>query len=171
MKDILKYLTRENITLLIAIWGAIGTSLNWIIAFFRSRKNISMQIIKICKFKNTVIAYITFQNHSRLPISINNLNLVVNNTLYTGFNVPPLTITIERTKSNDATMAKKYVTISFPINLPSLTGISGYVLFNISKEAYENLSTPLTFQVSTNRGNPIRMKLSPVEWIDWDKMF
>lgn len=171
MKDILKYLTRENITLCIAIFGAMGTCLGWIIGFFRSRKNISMQIIKICELNNTVIAYMTFQNHSRLPISINNLNLIIDKNSYAGFNGPPHAITIERTQNNGVIATKEYMTISFPINLPSLSGTSGYVFFDISKKASENLSTPLTFEVSTNRGNPVQMKLSLEKWIDWEKMF
>lgn len=171
MKDILKYLTRENITLCIAIFGAVGTCLNWIIEFFRSRKNISIQIIKICKLNNSVIAYMTFQNHSRLPISINNLNLIIDKNSYAGFNGHPHSITIEKTKSNDTLITREYVTISFPINLPSLSGTAGYVFFDISRKVSENLSTPLTFEVSTNRGNPIQMKLSLEDWIDWEKMF
>ena len=50
-------------------------------------------------------------------------------------------------------------TIPFPINLGSLTGTSGYIEFDISPEVLKLFSTPLTVQVSTNRGKAIEKKL------------
>lgn len=70
--------TRENITLAIALFGAFGTALNGILGFIRSRKKISIQIIKICRLNKFIVAYIVILNHSRLPISINDISIIIN---------------------------------------------------------------------------------------------
>ena len=61
--------------------------------------------------------------------------------------------------------------MTFPVNLGPLAGFSGYIFFDISKEASEMLSTPLTVRVSTNRGNSFEKKLPLTEWSDWENMF
>lgn len=171
ISKIIPYCTRENITLAIAILGAFGTISNWITSFLHSRRNVSIQIIKMCKTYNSVIAYISIQNNSRIPISINDISLKYNRQFYSGFNVPQHTLKVERKSGDSITAVQEYLTMTFPINLGSLSGASGYIFFGISKEVSESLSTPLIFRVSSNRGNPFEMKLESSEWGDWDKMF
>ncbi len=67
---------RENITLAIAILGAVGTIGTWIFAFVHSRRNISFSIEKICTLDRSVAICITILNKSRLPICISNISLV-----------------------------------------------------------------------------------------------
>lgn len=171
LQTVQKYLTRDNITLAIAIFGALGNIANWIVNYCRSRRNITIQINRICHFGNTIVAYVTIQNESRLPISINNISAKIDGNLYNGFHVPQRTIKITRQTGDTITATREHSSMSFPLNLGCLSGVSGYLCFDFSKEACEILSTLLTFQVSTNRGKPFETKSLLAEWTDWEKMF
>lgn len=164
-----QYLTRENITLALALFGAIGTALDWALKIIHSRKNISMQIIKNFQVKDFIVIFLAMQNNSYLPISINDISLIVNGTKYTGFSVPPHTLRY-KDDTLDIPVDREHTTIPFPVNLGALAGASGYIRFDVSEEVFETLSTPLTFQVSTNRGSSIQMKLESAEWVCWKSM-
>lgn len=161
--------TRENITLAIALFGAIGTAISGILSFFRSRKKISIQIIKISRLEKFMIAYIAMQNKSRLPISINDISIIINKRKYTGNSVPPLTLEYV-IDSLDTPATRKHTTIQFPVNLGPLSGASGYICLDVPSDVSQKLSTPLTFEVSTNRGNSTRKKLELTEWTEWYSM-
>lgn len=171
MEYIKQFLTRENITLIIAVFGALGTIATWISNYFHTRKNIEIQIIKISHMEKSLLAYITIQNKSRLPISINCISTQINGHSYSGFTVPPYTLNVQKESENKITSIREYSPIPFPINLGSLSGTSGYIFFDIPKCDVESLSTPLTVLVSTNRGDVMKMKLPWAEWTYWPKMF
>lgn len=171
MEYIKQFLTRENITLIIAVFGAFGTIVTWISNYCHARKNIDIQIIKIAHMENALMAYITIQNKSRLPISINCISAQIDGHSYSGFAVPPYTLNFKTYSADKITGTREYQSIPFPINLGSLSGTSGYIFFDTPKCDVESLSTPLTVLVSTNRGNLMKMKLPWAEWTDWYKMF
>ncbi len=160
---------RDNITLAIALFGALGTALSGILSFFRSRKKISIQIIKICRLEEFMIAYIAMQNKSRLPISINDISIIINKKKYTGNDIPPRTLRYV-TDSHNTPVSREHTTIQFPVNLGPLSGASGYICFDVSANVSQMLSTPLIFEVSTNRGNSVRKKLELSEWTEWYSM-
>lgn len=165
-----KYFTKDNLTLVTAVFGALSSIITWIINYRRSRKNITIQVNKICHFGNAIVAHVTIQNESRLPISINDVSAKIKGKLYNGFHVPQCTINISTITENNVTASRECCTMSFPINLGSLSGVSGYLFFDTSKEVSETLSTHLTFRVSTNRGNSIEMKSALAEWVNWQTM-
>ncbi len=157
----MKLFTRENITLAIAIFGALGTLLTWFFNFIHSRKNIDLRIIKISKFENQLTMYLSIQNKSRIPISINSISLLSDGVYYPCdiISHPAFTVSYQ----NNCT---DIFTIPFPVNLGSLTGTSGYIEFDISSKVLKPLSTPLTVQVSTNRGKAIEKKLHFEDLVD-----
>lgn len=168
---LLSFFTKENITLIIAVFGALGTIVNWILNFYHTRKNIDIKIIKISHMNHSLLTFITIQNKSRLPISINCITAQIEGHSYSGFAVPPYNLKIKETTENGITGIKEYQSIPFPINLGSLSGTSGYIFFDTLKYDAGSLSTPLTVLVSTNRGNVMKMKLPWAEWTDWKIMF
>ncbi len=162
-----KYLTKDNITLAIALLGAFGNIGTWIFNYLHSRRNISIQIIKICRIPNALIAYSIIQNHSRNPISINDISIKTPEHLYTSNNVPQIPF---QRGYDHCSITRKYISMPFPVNLGSLSGASGYIYFEIPSDVSENLSAPLTVQISTNRGNSFQMKLVFDTWTPWDEM-
>lgn len=162
--------TRENITLAIALFGAIGTIATWIVTAFHSRKKVTFRIVKIYPIKKTLTLYLSIQNRSRLPISIDSMSIVIENVSY-HCQVPPHVIfTVTHRSGQTITDKKDYISINFPINLSSLGGASGYIEFDIPQEVSKKLSTPLILEVSTNRGKLPKTELSFQNFSDLDEL-
>lgn len=170
-KDMLsKYLTRDNLTLALAIFGSAGTFISGFTSYLRSRKSFQIKIERICKFGNSIVAYITILNKSHFPISISDISLKFDKNLYPGCHIPLRHITTSVTKDGNCISSHDCVSMPFPVNIGGLSGSSGYLIFDIPEALQENLKTPLTFQVSSNRGRPIQMQLTFSEWAKWSHM-
>lgn len=155
-------LTRENITLAIALLGAVGTVSGWIHKYFSNRKNLDVSLIKAFEPYGSLVLYVSFQNRSRLPISIDTIGIVFDNNVY---QCEPVSRAAYIARNNKEPVSE-IRTISFPINLSPLSGSSGFVEFVLSPDDLKKLSTRLTLQVSTNRGNPAKMIFSLDGWDD-----
>lgn len=64
--------TRENITLFLSIFGAIGTLFSFINTLLINRKNLKIRIDRLYYIQDlqTLFVSCVFENRSRLPISI-----------------------------------------------------------------------------------------------------
>ena len=165
-----KCFTRDNITLVLAILGSAGTAISWLSSYLHSRKSLHMQIERICKFKNSVVAYVTILNKSTSPISISCISVKVSGKLYTGYHVPLRSIHIDKSSDGKTFASHDCITMSFPINLGEQSGASGYLMFDIPAALLENLETALTFVISSNRGRPLEKKLSFSQWKRWSSI-
>ena len=67
---------RENITLAIAILGAVGTIGTWILLSFIHAGTSAFQLKRYVPLDRSVAICITILNKSRLPICISNISLV-----------------------------------------------------------------------------------------------
>ena len=161
----MKYLTKENITLAIALFGAIGTIFTWILNAIHNHKNLDLKIVQISRTEKQLTMYLSILNKSQLPISISGIAILLNNVYYPCDVISHSAYTIHY--SNKDT---DICTLPFPITLGSLSGTSGYIEFDISSNASKFFSNPLTVQVSTNRGKAIEMKLNFEDLVDWDDM-
>lgn len=173
MDDIANFLqtvfTRDNITLAIALFGALGTAISGISNFIHSRKRFSLQIIKMFHSEEFMVAYIAIQNESRLPISVNDISIIIGKEEYTGNSVPPRSLRLID-PTTDIPTDREHFTIQFPLNLGALAGASGYICLDVPEEVSQKLPTHLIFRVATNRGNSVRKKLERGKWTDWQSM-
>lgn len=167
----MKYLTRDNITLVLSLIGSVGTITTWIVSYVKSRKNISIQIIKLTKPKNYLIIYAMLNNRSRLPITVESLSVIICDKKYTCSLLPKKVFETSTKTGNIVKDHKEYYTLPFPINIPSLSGMSGYFLFDLPEEASQKLSTPLTMLIHSNRGKALEKKLSFEHEANWEEMF
>lgn len=160
VSKLISYFTRENITLAIAIFGALGTIFTWISSFLRNRKRLNFKIHKLYIAGNILSCFISFENKSHLPISINGISVVFDKQYYPCNNTSQLLFKSTNKSNGKITAEKSVYTTQLPVNLSALSGSSGYFSFAVSQDVLENLSTLLTVQVSTNRGLPIEKKLA-----------
>lgn len=56
-------------------------------------------------------------------------------------------------------LSREY-TMAFPINLPSLSGTSGYLAFRIPQETLQSVSNDLIVELSTNRRRILKTQLT-----------
>ncbi len=149
----------DKLTFVLALIGSLGTAYSIIMTFYWHRVSIECNIIEYCPSKDALIAYMFFTNHSRLPISITNICLWNNDVLYNCVHTPEIVQFVSRT-SGKQTYQEAILSSPLPINLPSLSGTSGYVYFLFPQENFEVSSKSLTVELSTNRHLTLRKTLS-----------
>ncbi len=167
----MEYLTRDNITLFLSIIGSAGTALSWIYTWLKSRKKLSIKVIKICKIKDNLIMYISISNQSASPICIEGLNILFEGNAFPCSQLPTMVFKKESKHGDVVVSSKEYLTIPLPINLSSSAGTSGYLAFDIPQDILQNMPKPLIVQVCTNRGKAVEKKLEYDEENLWNDMF
>ncbi|MEY8285411.1 hypothetical protein AALA13_16580 [Lachnospiraceae bacterium 50-23] len=151
--------TRDNITFILALIGSFGTCCTLI----AQRKNLSLSI-QYYSYKNkSLLTYISFTNHSRLPISILNVSIVLNDVCYPCVYIPTKVCETIRRSGKEVISCKEDYSIQFPISLSSLAGSSGYLYFDKLPKTFPDVPTTVTIEVSTNRGKAKKMILSVPE--------
>lgn len=160
---LLSLLTRENITLVLAIFGSLGTLFAWVYNFLHNRKNISFHIVgnRYSDFcKSSLLLYMTFINNSRLPISITSISVNVNGAYHSCQEIPITTFEETTRCKGEILTHHEYKSLPLPIVITGLSGTSGYVYFEFPEEKPQLDAKSLIFRVSTNRGKAIERKLS-----------
>ena len=160
----LQYLTRENITLALAIFGSAGTLISWISRIVSSRKSVSISIGRIYEPDKCFSCFLIFENKSRLPISITSISVLIDGVSFPCVSIPHAAYTITEKTGSTVTRYKEFPGLSMPLNLSGLSGSSGFLDFDIPQEYLQKLSTPLILQVATNRG---RLKQIQLEFEDY----
>lgn len=167
MNDTLKeLLTQDNITLALSIFGSLGTIITIVSKVLVNRKNLSFSVASITYRYEKLYINMSFINKSRLPISIISVSLKVNNHIYESVPYP------ENVGKHTLREGKEIVNrifmynILFPLSIGSLNASSGFIAFDVSKEAIQSPSAPLTLLIHSTRGLKQKVKLAHNQ-IDW----
>lgn len=150
--------TKENITFALALFGSAGTA--WNILQSRRKLSIKLSYFGCNKKKCIALANIQFANRSRLPVSITDVRIKINGNFYPCKKYPVLTDSSRHEWGKNVSV-KDFYSVQFPLVMLSLGGTGGYLVFDIHQEVDIPLSKPLTFAISTNRGRPFEVQLSP----------
>lgn len=154
------FLTKENITFALSIFGSFGTLFTLLHTFLINRKQLRMKISgHIFGDTKMLVIYASFENMSRLPISITDICIRINDILYPC--VQPPIVAYEETKrvKGNIVSHRECTSLPLPINLSSLGGSSGYVCFEFPPNAFQPEATELTFLISSNRGKVFEKRL------------
>ena len=137
------------ISLIVAILSALLSLTNFVILLIARHKKLEINLIsyRIVKLKNFYFHQFQVQilNKSQLPISIKSISC---NNIYS----PRVPYLVKEESFKNSSGNKEYLktmTFSFPINLSSFEGVSGYLEFK-SKDKIDLNS--LKFDVFSNRG-------------------
>lgn len=152
-------INRENITLIIALFGAIGTAVNAALSWVHNRANINIRIVKIKDYLPFFLMYAIFENNSRLPISITSIAIQINEEFYPCSAIPEKVISTETKRGGKILSHKDIYSLTIPIDIGSLGSAAGYIYFENLPECEQLLSKPLIFRVSTNRGKAFQIEL------------
>lgn len=147
----MEYLTKENITFILALFGSFGTLCVFISTLLQNSVNLDISIVEYSADNKTAILYMMLDNRSHLPISITNISIWNHAVLYSCLPTPEIVKFNIRHCNKEEVFREAVKTIPLPINLPSLSGTSGYLYFVIPQENFEIDSKSLTVEVSTNR--------------------
>lgn len=148
--------TKGNITFALAVFGSLGTAYT----LFLQRKKLSLSIHYYSYKNNSLIMYLSFTNHSHLPISISSISIVHNDICYPCAYIPTKVIDRTHRIGKEIVSHQEILSIQFPVSLLSLAGTSGYLHFGKLPDTYPTDPTTVTLEVSASRGKAKRMKLS-----------
>ena len=168
IETIHNFITRENITLALAILGSFGTLSSWFFVLLKNRKNLKMHIVghRFSEDNHSLLIYTMFENKSRLPISITGIYVEIGNVLYSCEKIPIVTFEETVRNRNQIISRREYRSMTLPISIPELGGTSGYVYFEFPATSEQLPSTHLNFQLSTNRGKIVQNSLSLDRFLD-----
>lgn len=158
--------SNDNITFFLACIGSLGTIAGWGYAYITTRKNFNVRVIAYQSKQNLALFYLSFENKSRLPISITALSVHIDGVYYPCKYIPQKVTSSQHTVNGKVVNFQDYFSIQFPIELGSLGSTSGYVLFVLPKGVRIPDAKTLTFLISSNRGKAIEKKLSLDQILD-----
>ena len=141
----------QVVSLILGSIGTLGSLTTGFIAFIRSRTNISTEIQLFHKNPSGCLLMVTFINKSYMSVSITDVRLVINKTRFSCVKIPEMALERTHTCGNKTDLIRRDFTMDFPINLPSLSGTSGYLAFRIPQETLQSVSTEVIVELSTNR--------------------
>ncbi|MDD4564490.1 MAG: hypothetical protein PHE79_03320 [Eubacteriales bacterium] len=155
-----EYLTLDNITLALAVFGSVGTILTWVISAFRNHKNLSIKPIPddrhAITFSTQQHLYATMaviiENKSRLPIAITQFQVInADGKPLTADLIPAF---IYHQSNNIVPMefggySRIIESAEFPINICALGAAQAYMHFTLPLGTNLQIRTIL---LHTNRG-------------------
>ena len=168
MEELKHIFTRDNITLLIAIVGCVGTIITGIHSYLSNRQNLSFRVLgHLVPEGRSIILYMMFENKSHLPVSITSVSVFRNGIFYNCQEIPVKVYeTTTRKNRTEILSHHEYFSMQIPIFLPGLGGTSGYVYFEAPQEVFQPDATHLTFRVTTNRNKVLEKPLPLGDQLD-----
>ena len=147
-------ITRDNITLLLSVIGALGTCITLISSFLHKRKNLKIHITdaEYNKNQNQMLLTLAFENRSQLPIAITSVRIFLNGHELSAAKYPICVSQYTHRHGSEVVDRKFLYNLNFPITIQQLGAFAGKMLLEFSPKELENPSTPLTLQVHSTRG-------------------
>ncbi len=128
--------------------------------FSRRRLSVKLSYFGYNKEKCIALANMQFTNKSRLAVSITDVHVNINGNFYPCKKHPVLASSTRHEWGGNVSV-KDFYSIQFPLSMLALGGTGGYIVFDIPQGVDIPLSMPMTFLISTNRGRPFGVQLSP----------
>lgn len=161
------FFTKENITLFIAILGAVLSVGNVIYnAITRQTKlSITSTYYSVSQAANSLIQmYLHIANESVLPVSITRIQIKVRNELFDCDQFPKLVFCDYIQNDKVSETKRTFFTLDMPISLASLGATSGFVQFNRTSGSFDPDPKDITLIISTNRKNKLQLTFTtPLE--------
>lgn len=160
--------TKDAITLILAIIGAIGTFSNYFFSYLAKRKNLKITVSRIAlKIPiNTLVVSLSFENRSQLPISITSISFLLDGIETMPYKYPELVAERYVERKGVLVDSKFLYNLNLPLDIQQFGAASGHILLDISQEKLQNLSTPLILQVYSTRGTVQQISL-PFDRIEY----
>ena len=169
LKKILTFLTKENITFVLSIFGSLGALFSFITNFFIYKKNLRINInsADYRRDLHRLILIITFENRSRLPIAVTSITANIDAKKFEPLSHPHSVGQYTQREGKEVIDRKFTYNLQIPLAIQQLDAVSGHILFEFSPAELETLSTPLTLLIYSTRGQVQRIELQPdeIKWI------
>ena len=146
------FLTKDNITLAIALLGAYGT----VSSYLKQRLHLSVTFLGINNFSDRTSLELQIENESSIPVSITQIGLRIGRNGFQASRKPALVIPGHPNTRNPY-LAEDTYSFQFPVRLESFEATTGYISLPqkvriFEKETEEIPLTPVTLIILTTRG-------------------
>ena len=149
---------------ILGIAGFLISLINIIHLFVSHKVNLEITMLEYAyksgvQGKKRLFIHYKLNNKSQLPISVTDIQLVLNGIEYTeDYNTHEVNSYHHTAKGVDEHVPT--YNEHLPINLECLHSHSGYLVFVIPEDNSPNLDKGLTFQIRTNRNKEVQKKVS-----------
>jgi hypothetical protein len=149
----------QYVTLIISGLAFIMSLSSWIHILVTQRRKIRISFLDYSGIEDTHTFYVSFENLSRLPVSISRIFMLADDKPFECTRVPIKVLTLTHKSSNNIVGQKNFYSLDIPISIPSLGAVSGYVAFEHCPKKIPDPPTVLTFLVHANRGRPFELSI------------
>lgn len=147
MDDFLKYVGAAGFLLsLFNLAYTIGTQ----------RRKLELRIVGYQRIATRHLFLLLLENHSRLPIAISSINLVLDDQRFICQMRPTIIQSSERTRGGEVISRNEVFSDSMPIALGSLASTSCHLVFDNCAPELPAPPTQVNFEVATNRGKVMK---------------
>lgn len=168
---LLEFITKENVTLAVAVFGAVGSLITMIKNSREKRRNVKINVISYTSAKDKNVFLAVFENRSILPVSITGISLLLNGKEY-ACPFKPVVISEEIKHSGIQNLSvKKNYSFELPIVLNGLESVQGHLAFSDCQDILTESEKLVTFRVDANRGNPFLLKAQLRNWVPPERFF
>ncbi len=143
------------------IIGILGFVLSLCVVIGTAIQNRCKIKIEISQFINGelgLLLYLSITNFSRLPITITNIQVLLDGDAYNCERLPQAALEITNKTGKTITGKRIYESIPMPIPLMGLGGLNGYFYFSDCQKKIPTPPTIITFQIQSNRKAIFRVK-------------
>lgn len=158
----------EYITLGLSLLGCLGSLFSWLYILFKNRRNFDMNIVghRYGYDNKSLLLFVSFTNKSRLAVSITDIGVKFNSTIYQCGKIPVIAYQNTVRCKDEILAHHEYLSLSFPITLPALSGTSGYIFFDFPESIVQPAPTEVSFLISSNRGQALEKTLALGKFLD-----
>ena len=155
-----KYLTKDNITFVLALFGSLGTAISFFTSRYRARQNFSIDPIDLHIGEKGVLCYLTFLNKSSSQLIITDMSIKINDLYFPAIKIPEIVQHSVRRSGNEITDVHSNYSLAFPVILAGNYATSGYFYFPFPKGISVVSSNTFSLKVCTSHGNSVEKTLT-----------
>lgn len=153
MGEIINFIV-NNFSIILSVLALIISFINLIYLFFTNRKKLNIEInnytlMNIGESKNWYIFNVELINKSRLPVSINEINILDKGITYAIIKSPRLLSEKNNTRNREIIKHQEVHSSKFPINLGGLTSEQKFIVM-YGPERFSDDKVKII--INTNRG-------------------
>ncbi|MCE5188009.1 MAG: hypothetical protein LLF75_02320 [Eubacteriales bacterium] len=160
----MKFFTRDNITLALAIIGVLLSIGNVIYDSLSRRVKLSITSTFYKTYESSSGAlqmYFHIANESAMPVAITRIQIRLKDEYIDCDPFPKKVFTVSTHSGDETEVEKVYYTLAMPISLPALGATSGFVQFHRRSGIFPLAPTEVDIIVSTNRRKKIKCRIIP----------
>lgn len=159
MFEITTYITKENITFVLATIGSLGTIVTWIVLLMKNRVNFSVKTNGYFSSSKGLLLHVQIINNSRLPLNITGFSISVQSTEIFASAISRKVFESKVKHNGVIVEHEKQYSLPLPISLASLYGTSGYVYFEYPEGMSPHLANTVTVKVYANQSKVVEKVL------------